>query len=87
MLQLLHLYKNATNFTKHVPNLKSTSGEEDCWCPIKIASTPESSCAIETHFVVAEICLWSKSLSIFDSMSNDGWKLQIFLRQTSIPRY
>ena len=49
--------------------MKNKSGEEDCWCPINIASTPDASYSAGTHFVVAEICLWSKSLSIFDSLS------------------
>ena len=76
MLQLLHLYKNASKYTRRIPNLKNTSGEEDWWCPINVATTPESSYASGTHFVVAEICLWSKSLSIFDSLSNDGSYLE-----------
>ena len=62
---------NTSKFTRCIRNLKDTSGEDDWWCPINIAPTSESN-AKGTHFVVAEKFLWSKSLSIFDSLSNDG---------------
>ena len=57
---VIHYFRNSRDKIKD---------DEELWCPANVASTFRSK---GTHYIVVETCLWSNSLSVFDSLSIQG---------------